>query len=137
MPIPPVVTELTGIDDELVRGAPDASVVLAGLTEMIGDSVLVGHNIEFDRSFIDASLARSAATPLPNAAVDTLYLARRLVREDVLDCKLGTLARRFRLEHRPSHRALEDVLATADLLHALIERATGYGVLRLRDLLSF
>jgi DNA polymerase-3 subunit epsilon len=137
VPIPPVVTELTGIDDELVRGAPDAAIVLAQLTDMIGDGVLVGHNIEFDRSFIDASLVRSEASPLSNVAVDTLHLARRLVREDVLDCKLSTLARRFRLEHRPSHRALEDVLATADLLHALIERATGYGVLRLRDLLSF
>jgi DNA polymerase-3 subunit epsilon len=104
---------------------------------MIGDDVLVGHNVGFDISFLEAALEATASEPLANPVVDTLHLARRLVRDDVINCKLGTLARRLRLDHLPSHRALEDVLATADLLHALIERATGYGVLRLGDLLSF
>ena len=137
VPIPPFVSQLTGIHDEMVRGAPDIAKVLPRLMEMIGDSVLVGHNIGFDMSFIDAALVSTSSELLANPVVDTLHLARRLVRDDVLDCKLGTLARRLRLDHLPSHRALEDVLATADLLHALIERATGYGVLRLSDLLSF
>lgn len=137
VPIPPFVSQLTGIHDEMVRGAPDIVTVLPQLVDMIGDSVLVGHNIGFDMSFIDAALVSTSSEPLANPVVDTLHLARRLVRDDVLDCKLGTLARRLRLDHLPSHRALEDVLATADLLHALIERATGYGVLRLGDLLSF
>ncbi|MFZ0667011.1 MAG: exonuclease domain-containing protein [Acidimicrobiales bacterium] len=137
IPIPPVVSELTGIDDAMVRGAPDLSEALAGLTDLIGDAVVVGHNIEFDLSFIDVARAKFALSPLRNPAVDTLHLARRLVRDDVLNCSLATLARRLRLDHRPCHRALEDVLATADLLHAMIERATGYGVFSLRDLLSF
>jgi DNA polymerase III subunit epsilon len=137
VPIPPFVSQLTGIDDEMVSRAPDIATVLPQLLETIGDGVLVGHNIGFDLSFIDAALLSAASEPLDNPVVDTLHLARRLVRDDVLNCKLGTLARRLRLDHLPSHRALEDVLATADLLHALIERATGYGVLRLGDLLSF
>jgi DNA polymerase-3 subunit epsilon len=135
--IPEFVSELTGIDDELVQGAPDISVVLPELVETIGDGVVVGHNIGFDLSFIDAALTEHSFDGISNPVVDTLHLARRLVRDDVIDCKLATLARRLRLDHSPSHRALEDVLATADLLHALIERATGYGVLRLCDLLSF
>lgn len=137
VPIPPLVGQLTGIDDAMVKGAPDVSTVLPHLVETIGDGVLVGHNIGFDLSFIDAALASLAFQPLGNPVVDTLHLARRLVRDDVLNCKLGTLARRLRLEHLPSHHTLEDVMATADLLHALIERATGYGVFKLRDLLSF
>ncbi len=52
------------------------------------------------------------------------------------DCRLGTLAARFRLDHRPSHRALDDALATTDLLHFLLERAAGLGVLGLDDLIS-
>src|SRR5690606_34475882 len=40
------------------------------------------------------------------------------------------------LDHRPTHRALDDVLATADLLHALLERATAFGVTVLADLLQ-
>ena len=68
--------------------------------------------------------------------VDTVALARRLVRDEVPDCRLDTLASRLRLDHRPTHRALDDALATTDLLHVLIERATGLGVLGLDDLTS-
>jgi DNA polymerase III subunit epsilon len=136
-PIPPPVSELTGIDDSLVSGAPAISEVLPRLIETIGQDVMVGHNIGFDLSFIDAARDRLSIEALSNPVVDTLHLARRLVGEEVLSCKLRTLARSLRLDHRPAHRALEDVLATADLLHALIEIATGYGVLRLGDLLAF
>ena len=66
--------------------------------------------------------------------IDTLPLARRLVRDEVPDCRLGTLASRFRLDHKPTHRALDDALATTDLLHLLLERAAGLGVLGLDDL---
>ena len=66
--------------------------------------------------------------------IDTVALARRLVRDEVPDCRLGTLASRLRLDHRPTHRALDDALATTDLLHLLIERASGLGVLGLDDL---
>ena len=51
-----------------------------------------------------------------------------------LSAPLGTLADRLRLSHRPSHRALDDALATTDLLHVLLERAAGLGVLGLDDL---
>jgi DNA polymerase-3 subunit epsilon len=42
----------------------------------------------------------------------------------------------LRLAHQPCHRALDDALATADLLHVLLERAAGLGVLGLDDLLA-
>ncbi|MEX2627117.1 MAG: GIY-YIG nuclease family protein [Ilumatobacteraceae bacterium] len=58
------------------------------------------------------------------------------MRDEVPDCRLATLASRFRLDHRPAHRALDDALATADLLHLLIERATGLGVVGLDDLVA-
>jgi DNA polymerase-3 subunit epsilon len=137
VPIPSPVKELTGIDDSLVRGAPTISEVFPRLIETIGEGVVVGHNVGFDLSFLEAARNRLAYEELSNPVVDTLHLARRLVGEDVHDCKLRTLAHTLRLDHRPSHRAFADVLATADLLHNLIERATGYGVLRLGDLLSF
>src|SRR5207248_3764799 len=87
-------------------------------------------------SFLDAALVRADRPRLANAFVDTCALARRLVRDEVPDCRLGTLASRFRLAHRPTHRALDDALATADLLHALLERAAAFGVLGLDDLLE-
>jgi DNA polymerase-3 subunit epsilon len=134
--IPPTITVLTGISEAMVCAAPRVETVLPTLLEFLGDSVLVGHNVAFDAAFLNAALARSGRERLPNRIIDTLALARRLVRDEVPDCRLHTLASRFRLDHRPSHRALDDALATTDLLHLLLERAAGHGVLGLDDLIA-
>lgn len=134
--IPPSITFLTGITESMVMPAPRIEEVLPSLIEFIGGSVLVGHNLRFDVSFLDAALSRGGDGRLGNTFIDTCALARRLVREEVPDCRLGTLASRFRLDHRPTHRALDDALATGDLLHMLLERASAYGVLGLDDLVS-
>jgi DNA polymerase-3 subunit epsilon len=95
----------------------------------------VGHNFRFDTSFMDAALVAAGYPRLGHQRVDTCALARRLVRDEVPNCRLGTLASRLRLPHQPTHRALDDALATADLLHLLLERAGSLGVLGLDDLL--
>jgi DNA polymerase-3 subunit epsilon len=132
--IPPQITVLTGLTDVLVAGAPRIEAVLGSLIDFVGDAVIVGHNVGFDVAFLRAACRRAERPPLSGTIVDTVALARRLVRDEVPDCRLGTLASRFRLDHRPSHRALDDALATADLLHLLLERAAGLGVLGLDDL---
>lgn len=134
--IPPAITVLTGITESMIAGAPPIGEVLPSFIEFVGRSVVVGHNVGFDLGFINAALERTERPPLGGTVVDTLALARRLVRDEVPDCRLGTLASRLRLDHRPSHRALDDVLATADLLHLLLERAGRLGVLGLDDLVD-
>jgi DNA polymerase III subunit epsilon len=134
--IPPTITVLTGITQAMVLPAPRIEAVLPTLLEFVGDAVIVGHNVRFDLSFLQAALERSGRPRLTNRSVDTVALARRLVREEVPNCKLGTLAARFRLPHQPSHRALDDALATGDLLHLLLERAGRLGVTGLDDLLT-
>lgn len=133
--IPPQITLLTGITEAMVGPAPRMHQVLPSLAEFVGDAVLVGHNIAYDLRFLNEELLRAGRPKLPNRSVDTCALARRLVRDEVPDCKLATLAARFHLPHRPNHRALDDALATADLLHVLLERAGTWGVLGLEDLL--
>jgi DNA polymerase-3 subunit epsilon len=135
MPIPREITLLTGISAATVADAPPARDVLADFRAFVGDAVIVGHNVRYDLAFLGAELERAGFPPLQNRSLDTLALARRLVRDEVPNCKLGTLAERLRLDHRPSHRALDDALATGDLLHALLDRASGWGVLGLEDLL--
>jgi len=134
--LPPFIVALTGITEALVVPAPTIDEVLPTLLEFIGGAVLVGHNLRFDTAFLDADLLARGRPRLANARVDTLTLARRLVRDEVADCRLATLAARFRTATVPTHRALDDVLATAEVLHALFERAAGFGVLALDDLLS-
>ncbi|MFM8778674.1 MAG: exonuclease domain-containing protein, partial [Acidimicrobiaceae bacterium] len=131
--IPPFITVLTGITDSMVAGAPTIDETLGPLLEFIGDSVLFAHNARFDVGFINAALVRAGRERLSNRVLDTVGLARRLVGADVDNCKLATLAASLGLAHQPSHRAINDVLATGDLLHHLIERAAGFGVFDLDD----
>ena len=135
--IPPTITFLTGITHAMVVTAPKIDSVLPAFLEFAGsDSVIVGHNIRFDLAFLDSAIRRHGYARLSQPSVDTCGLARRLVRDEVPNCKLSTLAERFRLGHRPTHRALDDALATGDLLHVLLERAGSLGVLGLDDLLA-
>ena len=132
--IPPQVTVLTGLSDAIVAPAPRLEAVLPSLVEFIGDAVIVGHNVSFDLAFLRRAYDVAGYAAASPTVIDTAALARRLVRDEVPDCRLGTLASRFRFDHRPTHRALDDALATVDLLHLLIERAAGLGVLGLDDL---
>ena len=132
--IPPQITVLTGLTDAVVRTAPRIETVLGTLMDFLGDGVFVAHNAAFDLGFVRAALARDGRPEYRPTVVDTAALARRLVRDEVPNCSLSTLASRLRLDHVPTHRALDDALATTDLLHLLLERAAGLGVLGLDDL---
>ncbi len=134
--IPPQITMLTGITQAMVLPAPRIESVLPALVEFTAGTVIVGHNVRYDLGFLNLALARAGWPRFSQQSVDTCALARRLVRDEVPNIKLSTLARRFRLDHQPSHRALEDALATADLLHLLIGRAAALGVMGLDDLID-
>jgi DNA polymerase-3 subunit epsilon len=135
-PIPAYITVLTGITEAMVLPAPPIDEILPTLLEFIGNAVIVGHNIRFDTSFLDAALRRRGAPHLDHPRVDTLGISRRLLHDEVPDLKLGTLARHLGTGVEPCHRALADAQATADVLHALLERAGTLGVLGLDDLLA-
>ena len=131
--IPPFITVLTGITNTMVATAPPIEDILQPLLNFIGTSVLVAHNARFDIGFINAALLMHDYEPLPNRVLDTVGLARRIVGAEVKNCKLSTLATSFNFPHQPSHRAINDVLATGDLLHLLIERAAGFGIFDLDE----
>lgn len=137
VPIPPFITALTGISAATVAGAPVPRTVLPELRRVLAGRVLVGHNLPFDVGFLDSALRSAGLPTLDHVQVDTLVLARRLVGARMANCRLATLADALALAHRPSHRALTDVLATADLLHHLLLRLRAHGILRLPQLVAF
>jgi len=51
-PVPPFITQLTGITNQMVAQAPPVSAVLADLADFVGDTPIVGHSIAFDLSFL-------------------------------------------------------------------------------------
>ena len=115
---------------------PSIETVLPAWLEFSRNSVLVAHNARFDITFLNAALERLNYPRMENRVIDTAALARKTLAGEVPNNKLQTLARHLRCAHQPSHRAYEDALATTDVLHHLIERASGWGVTTLEDLLA-
>jgi len=134
--IPPSITVLTGITQAMVVPAPRIAAVLEPFAGFVGDAVIVGHNVAFDLRFLRAAMDEHGYPRFANTVVDTCALARRLVRDEVPNCKLSTLADLFRVGRKPTHRALDDAWATMEVLHALLERAGSLGVLGLEDLVA-
>jgi len=136
MAVPPEITYLTGITEAMVLPAPPIEAVLGPLASFVENNVIVGHNVRFDLRFLAAAMDRHGWPRFTNVVVDTCALARRLIRDEVPNCRLATLAQHLRSGHRPTHRALDDAWATAEVLHALLERAGTLGVLALDDLVA-
>jgi DNA polymerase-3 subunit epsilon len=134
--IPPTVTVMTGITHAMVVDAPRIEEALPAFLEFLGDAVIVGHNVRFDISFLNAASLRLGYLRMQNRSVDTLRLARRLVRSEVRSLKLSSLAAHLGSPTTPTHRAFDDALATAHVFWVLLERAGAIGVTHLDDLMA-
>jgi DNA polymerase III subunit epsilon len=137
-PIPPFITVLTGITESMVAPAPTIQEALPALLEFLAGSVFVAHNAPFDTGFLKAACAlHGYRWPAPRV-LDTAALARKvLIREEVPNHRLGTLAGYFRTATEPNHRALQDARATVEVLHALIGRLGSFKVFTLEETLEF
>ncbi len=111
-PIPLRITQLTGITMEMVQDAPSLPAILSELTEqLMGQPViLVGHNINFDRSFLEAAIK----VKLQWECLDTVDLSR-WVFPLAKNHRLKTLTKLLNINHETQHRALDDAKATASL----------------------
>jgi DNA polymerase III epsilon subunit family exonuclease len=135
VPVPQGIEDLTGISDWMLAAAPRLPAVLPGLLDFADGCVLVAHNAPFDVGFLRAACSECGLAWPRFTVLDTVMLARQLMDPDeVPDCKLGTLAGFFRARTAPSHRALADARATADVLGWLIRRLTHHGVQTLDQL---
>jgi DNA polymerase-3 subunit epsilon len=138
VPVPPFIAVLTGITDTMLVDAPTLNAALPAFLEFMSGAVLVAHNAPYDVSFLKgACLKLGRAWPEPTV-VDTARLARAvLLRDEVRNCKLSTLAAHFHATTTPNHRALADARATVDVLHGLIGRVGSLGVHSLEELATY
>jgi len=115
VPIPPFISSMTGIREEMVAGAPSFPAVAEEIARFIGESVLVAHNLPFDLGFLNQELRRSCGFILANPSLCTVRLGRRLL-PHLPDRRLDTLADHYGMSFRGRHRALGDAEVTARLL---------------------
>jgi len=104
-------TRVTGITNDMLKGKPSFSHpdVVDRLMEFFGDSIIVAHNAEFDRNFLNAELTRLGRATVPKERfVDTVVLARE--HRPGSPANLDAVCKRFNisLEGRELHGALKD-----------------------------
>ncbi len=116
-PLPHKIERLTGIAQSQVERAPALHSVLPALMRFVGEYPMVGHNIQFDRAF----LQRAGYTAMP-PALDTFELACILM-PYASRFSLGKLMDELGIAFPTRHRAVEDARAVHALFIALLERA--------------
>lgn len=113
--IPSMITALTGITDQMVRGAPRFHEIAPQLMEALQGRVFVAHNAPFDWRFVTAELERCIGCRMEGRQLCTVRLARKLLPQ-LASRSLDALALYFGLEIESRHRALDDAVATAKVL---------------------
>ena len=119
MPIPAKITQLTGITDEMVRGAPSQGEAVKAFLEFAGGLPLIAHNAHgFDIRFIRVA-AKNAGLAFDSAYIDTLPLAQALYK--LKNYKLDTVANHLELPPFNHHRASDDAKVLADIFIKMID----------------
>jgi DNA polymerase-3 subunit alpha (Gram-positive type) len=140
------ITELTGINDEMVKDAPNEKEALELFYSFCGDAtVLVAHNAPFDTSFIRAAAKRSEM-PYNFTSLDTVPLSR-IIYPELKNYRLDTVANHVGYKDFNHHRALDDAKALSaifvqllkelrnqniDNIHAINTELTGIDTKKLR-----
>lgn len=118
--IPPFITQFTGISDDDVYDAPFFEDLVKPLQDFLEDSVLVGHNLQFDLSFLRKEFRVCGIENYQPLQLCTLRLARRML-PNLKSRSLGNLANHLHLKNEDAHRAYADAEVTAKILYALVE----------------
>ena len=105
-PIPEEIIKLTGITDDMVKGAPKDREAVADFIKFVGGRMLIAHNASFDMSFI-RKVATDNDIPFTSSYLDTVSMSR-FVNPDLKKHKLNILAEYFNIGDFNHHRASDD-----------------------------
>lgn len=128
-PIPPWISRLTGITDEMVEDAPAFEEVEPRVRSMLEGRVFVAHNAGFDWRFVTEAMRRASSLLPVGPRLCTLRLARRAL-PGLSRRGLDALAEHYDVLVEDRHRAAGDARATVTILNRLLEEADRKGVSR-------
>ncbi len=113
------IVDLTGISDDMLRGAPKIEEVLPEFISFVGDRILVAHNADFDTGFIRAECQRQGI-PYQFTSADTLVLAQNLMPQ-LSKFKLDIVAENLELPEFHHHRAADDAVICGRIMSRFFE----------------
>ena len=117
--IPLFISNLTGIYPWHVENSPTISDEIEKIKNFVDNSVIIGHNLRFDLSFLNYELNKKNLNKFNNITLDTLTLSRALLRTKVKNHKLMTLSRYFKTTNQNEHNSKADVLTTYEVFKHL------------------
>ena len=132
IPLPPKITEITGIADHMLMEAPSAAQALPGLLEFIGDAPLAAHNAGFDCAVLDSELGR-LGIKRDWTVIDTLFFAQKL-HPEYTRFNLKSVCKQLGVSLKNAHRAVHDATATAQILSIMMDEAKEKGAVTLEDI---
>ncbi len=136
-PIPFFITNLTGITNADVEGAPFFDELFPKIKEFIEGSVLVAHNLSFDLNFLKNECLNAELEVPQNDAICTLKIARKIY-PGLASKSLGGLVKHLKIRHRDVHRGLGDATATAKILLRMFkDLRADHNIDSIRDLITF
>ena len=112
--------DLTGITDDMLKGAPKLEEVFPKFLEFVGDKVLVAHNADFDTGFIRAACGKLGYT-YNFTSIDTLVMAQNLL-PHLSKFKLDVVANALSLPEFNHHRAADDAVTCGLIASKLFEK---------------
>lgn len=133
-PIPPEVSRIHNITDDMVSGRPKFSGVAARLLCAMENSVLVAHNAPFDISFLKTEFGRIGMVFPDIPVIDTLKISRKFGK--FASNKLGTVAKNLNIQACGWHRASSDVVMVKRVLEHFLLIFKKDGASTLGDLLK-
>ena len=131
-PLTREITELTGITDEMLAGAPSQAEAIRAFLDFAGDRPLAAHNAEFDLGFIAAG-CRKMGLPFAPTSIDTLILAQNLLPE-LGKYKLDIVAEHLNLPAFNHHRAYDDAATVGYMLGPFFRMLRDLGVHSLQQI---
>ncbi|MDQ3322056.1 MAG: exonuclease domain-containing protein [Acidobacteriota bacterium] len=129
--IPLFISQLTGITDRMVKGAPKFRQIAHDFLDFIGDAVLVAHNASFDLRFLNHEIGRMYEDyRVANAYLCTVQLSRKLL-PHIENHRLKTVAAHYSVALVNHHRAADDAHATAHIFVNFLGELEARGILDL------
>lgn len=117
--IPYMITQITGIDDKMVRGAPKFYEVAREIFEMTENQLFIAHNVNFDFGFVKSEF-ESLGGEFKRKKLCTVQMSRKLI-PGKRSYSLGNLCIDLGISNKARHRALGDALATTELFKYLLQ----------------
>ena len=133
--VPKFIEQKTNITNEMLEDALDFEHAIDKILDFIGDRIIVAHNADFDYKFLNDSLERIGREPIKNPCLDTLNLARQILKNKKY-YRLGVIANNYKVEYdeETAHRGDYDAFVLAEVFVKMIYDIQDYKNITLNQL---